>query len=334
MIINLVCYIIIIFLINLFISKSNFLKSHSGFMHQKFLNNSIPLTGGIFILLPIFLLFYNFYPYMIMSFFLLFLLGLFSDLNILAKAKYRFLIQFIIISIFVIFTQLEVLPSRIEYIDNKFQNTFYSYFFTVFCLMVLINGSNFIDGLNGLFLGYNIIILLVLINLDLLGLVGISNESFYILLSILSFLLLLNFSNKLFMGDGGAYSLSFLLGYILITIYNKNQIVSPYFIIVLLWYPCFENLFSILRKFLINKNPMKPDNSHLHHYLYMLIKKKLGLSNLLSNNLSSLMINSFNLFIFYFASLNLNHTQTQLIILFLSIITYLIIFFTLKKILS
>ncbi len=334
MIINLVCYIIIIFLINLFISKSNFLKSHSGFMHQKFLNNSIPLTGGIFILLPIFLLFYNFYPYMIMSFFLLFLLGLFSDLNILAKAKYRFLIQFIIIFIFVIFAQLEVLPSRIEYIDNKFQNTFYSYFFTVFCLMVLINGSNFIDGLNGLFLGYNIIILLILINLDLLGLVGISNESFYILLSILSFLLLLNFSNKLFMGDGGAYSLSFLLGYILITIYNKNQIVSPYFIIVLLWYPCFENLFSILRKFLINKNPMKPDNSHLHHYLYMLIKKKLGLSNLLSNNLSSLMINSFNLFIFYFASLNLNHTQTQLIILFLSIITYLIIFFTLKKILS
>ena len=334
MIINLVCYIIIIFLINLFISKSNFLKSHSGFMHQKFLNNSIPLTGGIFILLPIFLLFYNFYPYMIMSFFLLFLLGLFSDLNILAKAKYRFLIQFIIISMFVIFTQLEVLPSRIEYIDNKFQNTFYSYFFTVFCLMVLINGSNFIDGLNGLFLGYNIIILLVLINLDLLGLVGINNESFYILLSILSFLLLLNFSNKLFMGDGGAYSLSFLLGYILITIYNKNQIVSPYFIIVLLWYPCFENLFSILRKFLINKNPMKPDNSHLHHYLYMLIKKKLGLSNLLSNNLSSLIINSFNLFIFYFASLNLNHTQTQLIILFLSIITYLIIFFTLKKILS
>ena len=334
MIINLVCYIIIIFLINLFISKSNFLKSHSGFMHQKFLNNSIPLTGGIFILLPIFLLFYNFYPYMIISFFLFFLLGLFSDLNILAKAKYRFLIQFIIISMFVIFTQLEVLPSRIEYIDNKFQNTFYSYFFTVFCLMVLINGSNFIDGLNGLFLGYNIIILLVLINLDLLGLVGISNESFYILLSILSFLLLLNFSNKLFMGDGGAYSLSFLLGYILITIYNKNQIVSPYFIIVLLWYPCFENLFSILRKFLINKNPMKPDNSHLHHYLYMLIKKKLGLNNLLSNNLSSLMINSFNLFIFYFASLNLNHTQTQLIILFLSIITYLIIFFTLKKILS
>ena len=334
MIINLVCYIIIIFLINLFISKSNFLKSHSGFMHQKFLNNSIPLTGGIFILLPIFFLFYSFYPYMIMSFFLLFLLGLLSDLNILAKAKYRFLIQFIIISMVVISTQLEVLPSRIEYIDNKFQNTFYSYFFTVFCLMVLINGSNFIDGLNGLFLGYNIIILLVLINLDLLGLVGISNESFYILLLILSFLLLLNFSNKLFMGDGGAYSLSFLLGYILITIYNKNQIVSPYFIIVLLWYPCFENLFSILRKFLINKNPMKPDNSHLHHYLYMLIKKKLGLSNLLSNNLSSLMINSFNLVIFYFASLNFNHTQTQLIILFLSIISYLIIFFTLKKILS
>ena len=268
---------------------------------------------------------------MIMSFFLLFLLGLFSDLNILAKAKYRFLIQFIIISMVVIFTQLEVLPSRIEYIDNKFQNTFYSYFFTVFCLMVLINGSNFIDGLNGLFLGYNIIILLILINLDLLGLVGISNESFYILLLILSFLLLLNFSNKLFMGDGGAYSLSFLLGYILITIYNKNQIVSPYFIIVLLWYPCFENLFSIIRKLYLSLSPFTPDNNHLHQLFFNLINTKIFKSKIVSNNLSSLIINFFNFIILYTAAINPYNTIYQIKLISFSIACYILAFFLLKN---
>ena len=331
MIINLISYIISILILNFIIFKTGFLKSHSGFVHQKFLNHSVPLSGGLFILLPTFLFFYSSYPLMFFSFFLLFVLGLLSDLNILATAKYRFLIQFIVISLFVFWTQLEVLPSRIEYIDNNFQNTFYSFFFTIFCLMVLINGSNFIDGLNGLFLGYNIIILLILIKLDLLQTIGLSNENFIFLIIILFFLLILNFSNRLFMGDGGAYSLSFLLGFILIMIYKNNPTLSPYFIIVLLWYPCFENLFSIIRKFLINKNPMKPDNNHLHHYLYLAIQKRFGLNNLLSNNLSSIIINLFNLSIFYLASLNINYTQNQFLILFVSILFYLVIYFFLKK---
>jgi len=331
MIINLISYIILILIFNFIIFKTDFLKSHSGFIHQKFLNHSVPLSGGIFLLLPIFLFFYSTYPLMFFSFFLLFILGLLSDLNILATAKYRFLIQFIIITLFIFWTKLEVLPSRIEYVDNNFQNTFYSYFFTVFCLMVLINGSNFIDGLNGLFLGYNIIILLILIKLNLLQTIGLSNESFSFLIIILSFLLILNFSNRLFMGDGGAYSLSFLVGFILIMIYNKNPTISPYFIIILLWYPCFENLFSIIRKFLINKNPMKPDNNHLHHYLYLIIKKRFGLNSLLSNNLSSIIINLFNLFVFYLASLNINYTQTQFLLLLTSVLFYLIIYFSLKK---
>ncbi len=331
MIINLIIYIISILILNFIIFKTGFLKSHSGFVHQKFLNHSVPLSGGIFLLLPIFLFFYSSYPLMFFSFFLLFILGLLSDLNVLATAKYRFLIQFIIISLFVFWTKLEVLPSRIEYIDNNFQNTFYSYFFTVFCLMVLINGSNFIDGLNGLFLGHNIIILLILIKLDLLQTIGLSNESFSFLIIILIFLLILNFTNRLFMGDGGAYSLSFLIGFILIMIYNENPTISPYFIIILLWYPCFENLFSIIRKFLINKDPMKPDNNHLHHYLYLTIQKKFRLNNLLSNNLSSIIINLFNLSIFYFASLNINYTLIQFLILFISISSYLVIYFSLKK---
>ena len=59
--------------------------------------------------------------------------------------------------------------------------------------------------------------------------------------------------NQFFLGDSGAYFLSFFIGFILIEIYNANLKISPYFIILLLWYPCFENLFSIIRK-LLRKN--------------------------------------------------------------------------------
>ena len=112
--------------------------------------------------------------------------------------------------------------------------------------MILVNGSNFIDGLNGLLLGYFSLILVVLYKSNLIMSLGLSVENIQYFLVLFLFILFLNFTNQLFLGDNGAYSLSFLIGYILINIYNSNNFVTPYFIILLLWYPCFENLFSII----------------------------------------------------------------------------------------
>ena len=114
--------------------------------------------------------------------------------------------------------------------------------------MILINGSNFIDGLNGLFLKYFLLILFILYKLNLLTILGFSDQYLYNFFIILIFIFVLNFINQLFLGDGGAYSLSFLFGFVLIYIYNSTKLITPYFIILLLWYPCFENLFSIIRK--------------------------------------------------------------------------------------
>ena len=113
--------------------------------------------------------------------------------------------------------------------------------------MILINGSNFIDGLNGLLLGYFLLILFILYKLNLLTILIFLIVFIYFFI-ILIFIFILNFINQLFLGDGGAYSLSFLFGFVLIYIYNSTEFITPYFIILLLWYPCFENLFSIIRK--------------------------------------------------------------------------------------
>ena len=69
--------------------------------------------------------------------------------------------------------------------------------------------------------------------------------------------------------------------------------ISPYFIALLLWYPAFENLFTILRRKIFDKNKVKSaDNKHLHHLLYNFLKKIEKLNNK-ANSLTGICINLF-----------------------------------------
>jgi UDP-N-acetylmuramyl pentapeptide phosphotransferase/UDP-N-acetylglucosamine-1-phosphate transferase len=331
MLTNLLIVFILIILANYFFKKKNIIPSTTGSIHQNFVNKSVPLTGGIFILfLFIFLLLNNSFEALIF-YILIFFLGILSDLDILRSPRKRFLIQTFIVIFFVIYLKLEALPTRIEIIDNKFDNTLLSFLFTGFCLMVLMNGSNFIDGLNGLALGYFILILFFLYKLGLYQIIDLENQKILICIYILSFILILNFLNKLFLGDNGAYSLSFIIGFILIDIYQNSINISPYYIILLLWYPCFENLFSIMRKLVNKKNPLNPDTNHIHQFVFIFFKEKIKLNSLLSNNLASLLINSFNFIILYAGSQNINHTLLQLKLLALSIAIYILVYYFLKN---
>ena len=63
-----------------------------------------------------------------------------------------------------------------------------------------------------------------------------------------------------------------------IAIKNVNiqalYVAIPSLIVLFLWYPCYENLFSIVRKFKFNRSPMDPDKNHVHllsHLNHLLI---------------------------------------------------------------
>ena len=60
----------------------------------------------------------------------------------------------------------------------------------------------------------------------------------------------------------------------MIDLNNNNYFISPYFIALLLWYPAFENLFSIIRKRIVKKDPLKPDNLHFHQLLFNFFETK------------------------------------------------------------
>ena len=82
--------------------------------------------------------------------------------NFLFNPKVRLLFQ-ILILFYLIFTDLKVNDIRIDQLNLLLSNNYFSLIFTVFCFAVLINGCNFIDGLNGLLIGYTILVILSLL---------------------------------------------------------------------------------------------------------------------------------------------------------------------------
>ncbi len=230
-----------------------------------------------------------------------------------------------------IITDLKIVSSRIELFDTILGNDVFAFFFSSFCLLILINGSNFIDGLNGLLISYSLIVILILGNLGLINETIISDKHFNFIISFIILILLLNFFNILMLGDSGAYLIGFLLGFIIINSHANNPDISPYFYISLIWYPCFENLFSIIRKLNKKLSPLNPDNKHLHQLIFFLIKKKLKLSIIASNNISSVALIFFNYLIIHICSLNPNSTIYQVKLIVCAIIFYISGYFLLNK---
>ena len=323
-------YLLLVTLLSLIFKKRGILLNYSGDVHQFFSNRkNVPLTGGLFILIPI-VFFLN---DLLINFFIvsIYLVGFFSDRKILASPKKRFLIQCLLILLFVAIFDVKINSSRIELFDVILNNKFFAIFFSTFCLLILINGSNFIDGLNGLLISSIIIILFMLTRLNLIDNSIISDQSINLIMLILLLLLLLNIFNVLMLGDSGAYLLGFFIGFLIISSHRSNPEISPYFFISLIWYPCFENLFSILRKLNREFSPLKPDSKHLHQLVLFFLTKKFDLKLILSNNLSSGIISFFNLLIIYISTLNPSNTFFQIKLISASIIFYNVSYMLLFK---
>ncbi len=332
MMINIFLFIVLMIIANIFISRLNLLPNYSGNDHQTFANDgNVQLTGGIYILFTFVLLFFGNLS-LICFLSSIFLIGLASDKNLLVSPKKRLILQLIIVISFVYEFNLIIFETRIELIDSLLNYNLIAFTFASFCILVLINGSNFIDGLNSLLLGYFIIILLIIFKLDLLSQIGLNQDNTYFLFSILFVLLLLNYLNFLFLGDSGSYLIGLFLSFLLISIYNMNtNNISPYFIIVLVWYPCFENLFSIIRKKIKNVSPTYADHKHLHQLIFIFAKRKSTLEKKYLNSIVSFFINLFNFLVLFFASLHYNNSTIQVSILVFCITIYLILYYFFSK---
>ena len=324
---NFIFLLILILVINQFLLKKKFLLSLTGDKHQKFSSASkVPLTGGLFIFFGSILFLKNDSLILVIFSGIILILGIFSDLKLIKSALVRFFLQIIIVLFFLIFNDVQITNTRILYLDNLLQNNLFNYFFVIFCVLIVINGSNFIDGMNTLSIGYYFILSSVIYFLDLSDNIIFHKDLIINILILLFFVYLLNFFNKIYLGDSGSYFIGFIYSIFLINIYFYNQFISPFFIILLLWYPCYENLFSIVRKYNLNFSPMKPDTNHFHQLIFFLIKKKYKLKTFASNILTAHIINFYNLIIFCIGFKYLTKSEIQIFLILFNIIFYTIIY--------
>lgn len=324
-------FLIILFLLSEILLRNNFFFDRIEFSkHKSFVNKKkIPNTGGIFLLLFIIFFFkeLSYLSYIYLS--LIFLTGFSSDRVKNFSPKFRLISQIILTFLFIIDNNTFIYDVRIDNINILFKNfEEISILFTIFCFIVLINGTNFIDGTNLNTIGYYIIVYSIIFYLSKeynLDLEFIFHKK---IILFLLFLYVLNFLNKIQLGDSGSYLIGFFSAFYIIEFVNSNNLVSPYFAVLLLWYPCFENLFSILRKIYQKKSISSPDNLHLHHNIFLFLKIK----NLkFPNNLTGLIINLINFLILTSGAIYFSSTIQIMLIILISITAYVIIYNLLIK---
>jgi UDP-N-acetylmuramyl pentapeptide phosphotransferase/UDP-N-acetylglucosamine-1-phosphate transferase len=73
---------------------------------------------------------------------------------------------------------------------------------------------------------------------------------------------------QIFLGDGGAYFIGFVMAELLILLIVRHPQVSAWYVVVAI-YPIFETLFSIYRRrFVRGRSAGLPDGIHLHTLIY------------------------------------------------------------------
>jgi UDP-N-acetylmuramyl pentapeptide phosphotransferase/UDP-N-acetylglucosamine-1-phosphate transferase len=137
--------------------------------------------------------------------------------------------------------------------------------FTAFAVGGVANAVNIIDGFNGLASGVLIICFCAI------GLIAQQagdahlTQVCLVLASVTAGFLLVNFPfGKIFLGDGGAYLMGFLLAWVAVLLPARNPAVSPWAALLACGYPILEVLFSIWRRHQRDLHPGHPDRLHMH----------------------------------------------------------------------
>ena len=161
------------FLINIvLISSINYVQYKLNFLldinlkHKIKNKRKIALSGGIYILISLILCNnLNYIDIPIYIFFVLslfFILGYFSDTQPNFVPILRLILQLILIILFLYYGDVKIDQSKIFFIDIFLSNIFFNILFTSLCIIVLLNGSNFIDGVNTNLIGYFLIVLFII----------------------------------------------------------------------------------------------------------------------------------------------------------------------------
>lgn len=277
---SLICSSLITFLI----VRLDHLHSHMSADHdldgvQKVHAVPVPRIGGIGIFsgLVCTVLWLWFAQWKHRDFFLLFLVpsffvfavGLLEDLTKRVSVRMRLTVTMFAALIGSLLFNATVRTFGVPFIDTIFQINLVALLFTVVAVAGVANAVNLIDGFNGL---SGFVCVTTLLALGAVAYMAGDQMIFIIALAsagAVAGFLVWNYPNaKIFLGDGGAYLVGFIIAELSVLVHERNPGVSVLFPLLLIIYPIFETLFSIYRrKFVRGQSPGAPDAMHLHQMI-------------------------------------------------------------------
>ena len=241
---------------------------------QKFHTKSTPRIGGIAITVGLFLAILlrlkNLPEFSIEVILLLcaiptFAIGLTEDLTKTISVRIRLIFTSCSAALMVLYLNVYIVKLDIPFIDYLFTFPVVGVIFTIFAMTGLANAYNIIDGFNGLASGT------VMICFTALGLIAWQVGDLQlvqlcvIMTVVISGFFVVNFPfGKIFMGDGGAYLLGFLLAWVAVMLPMRNPQVSVWAPLLVCGYPVIETVYSIARRYWNKTHASYPDSAHLH----------------------------------------------------------------------
>ena len=245
--------------------------------------NPVSIIGGLIIILNLYLIIFsleildsndlifedNFSYIILILGTLFFIIGFVDDLRNLSPNLKLISIVTSIFIITIFFPEIKLDHIKISFLEHNYSFKNFSLIFIILSFALLANAINMFDGINLQLIFFSLFVFIIFILKGFLPL-------FFILISIsFIFLGLLNYQNKVFIGDGGCYLISALIGCSFIYQYQKfdNFLYGDQIFLILL-IPSLDMLRLFIVRIIKRKHPFKGDLKHLHHMVNRIIKNK------------------------------------------------------------
>ena len=282
----------------------------------------VVFTGGLATTINFFILtfFVDYQSQVIHIFYfssLIMIIGLLDDIYDI-KATKRLFLQTIIIILLIFVSDLKI-DNLGYYFHIPLNLGFFSIFFTIACVLTLINGLNYFDGMHGLASLTFITIILNIILLNFIHSGTFDIKLFWVLVPVFCFLIfnlrVFKFP-RFFLGDNGSNLLGFILAFLVIyLVQDISNSLNHYNVIWIFSLIVFEFLATTLTRIIEKRGIFQPGKDHIHYLIYDKLKSK-------ANTILALLFLNQLLFIFgyYVSNKQVNYN------LFIFILTFFIYF--------
>jgi UDP-N-acetylmuramyl pentapeptide phosphotransferase/UDP-N-acetylglucosamine-1-phosphate transferase len=199
------------------------------------------------------------------------LAGLLEDITKQVGIKTRLLATALAGALAFFFLDAQLREVQLPGLDWLMTFTAFSLLFTALAVAGVANAVNIVDGYNGL---ASVVVIIALLSLAYVAWQVGDNLVVSMALAgvgaLLGFLLWNWPRGLIFLGDGGAYFIGYLVAVLSFLLVSRHRgVVSPWYPFLLFIYPVFETLFSIWRKRVVRgASPGVPDGLHLHMLVF------------------------------------------------------------------